>query len=922
MAIKVTYSDGRTVVSDRGKTTEFNARGKKIIRLVKTTTSTGGTRFSKPENVQLKGFSKNDTQNILPFITAAQREAANKNAAARLVIESLAASRQRQNIKRSNTIAIMTLTPSGRRNLQVLSSGQASAFLDKNRNAPFSNTFKNKIRQFIEQNRPAGRKGNRFRFEIIILGEVHGTNSKREAKFLVALKKTIERDQAFKRDIHDAMKRRKLIIKPGDRPFTKAVKGAGVAFLIFLKSPRVIGNLLDKAVITTAGLLTPNSRREVLREAGRAAKATPKAVGEGLDPRKPENWFNILLVLASVNLLAVNALKTGKFASITTTQRKVIANLKKASIIKRLALKSPKKNASILRRLAKQEKLLLAKKKALAKRLKELKKSKTPKVKIKVKKKSLKGLKARRKALVKKKAAFLKELRKQALRREQVLKRARKAGFSDKQARAITKKYIRGLKKRKSSLLRSRKKFVKEASLESKALANRLAKAKKSGLNKKQISRLKRKLVKALKNKKKSLVKDKKEFIRLVKKKNAEGQRLLKRLRENEVTIRQISKGRRIKLLKAKRASLLKQRANIIKQGRLKVSQALKLLESARKAGISDKQLLRLKIKLLKARKAFLKGEIKKTLVSSKILRKLESKKFKAQARQVTKLRRQAKRIGPKLIKRGARISRLQSQIEALLSQIEKLSPAAKAKVRILRATPRASPKVVEVRASNGQIVLLKTPETIAKTAGKSVNAPPRVVKGALAYYTTVFSQAKVGKPFKTSNSRAVALHKTYFPMFKSGTTHKLGTSPFSAVGRVSRLSPKSKARSKTSSAVDRLSRQAISIATRIATLQAQRVTPRFLQELLRKLDTIRIRLKKLKRRFKFPRPKKKRRLSKKQKDEWDKLFSKLKRKYRPSLAAILFGIYGYRPKKVTGFEIRPLRKRRKKVVRKRKKRT
>lgn len=724
MAITVTYSDGRKVVSDRGKTTEFNARGKKIVRLVKTTTPTGGTRFSRPSQVRIAGLSKNDTQNILPFITAAQREAANKNATARLVIESLAASRKRQEVKRLNTLHMLTLTPDGRRNLQVLSSGQASAFLSKNKNAPFSKDFRAKIQRFIEQNRPAGRRQKKFRFEITVLGDTYGTDSKKEAKFLLALKKTISRDQKFKKDFRDAIRSAGLNIGRGDKILLRAFKGAGQTGIGLLFSGRFIANAVDKLVIGVGGILTPNSRREVLREAGRAAKKTPITVAKGLDPTKPENWANIIIVATAVIAKGFTLKKVNKAYAKANKTLKLVTKAK----IKARRLLGAKHR--IVKKLIRQERKL----KAIVSKLD--KKRSLPSRALKVKTKTGKvGAKSKIKIITKK----------SVIRKETDLKDIK---FKGKFRRSSTEAYQR----------------------------------KKSGFTRKAHQ-------KALKEIKKSVQKPQKK---------------------PAVIDVDVIKGKPV----------------------IKISA----------------------------------GSGKKPLTVHK---------------------------------------------------------------------PVFRTGNIEVNAGTGQKLLLKTTQRIigrtktrlktkvvSKTKVKTYTVSQKTLTSFKSYYKRLLALARVGSPFSALSKKLSSIqNKLFLPLLTRGVvSSKLLVKQKSAVSirSLSKSRTGLKVVQKQATAV----KQANAILRVLASISVTTTTVLRVERLIERLHKIRTRLRKLKKPFRFPRPKKKKRLSRRQRDEWDKIYSKVKKKYRPSLAALLFGIYGYRPKKVTGFEIRPLIKRRKKLVRKRKKRS
>lgn len=431
MAITATYSDGRKVVSSGGKVKEYNASGKRVIRLVKYKSKTGGTRYAKASSVQIKGLTKRETQNILPIITAAQQEAARKNSVARAVIESLQRSRERQSAKINRQIMLMELTPSGRKNLRVLQTQQARNYLKKIKNAPYNKSYKEKIRAFVRENQP--QKREKFTYKVTILGDTYGTNDKRQAKFLQALKKTIARDQAFKKDFNNAVRSAGLNLNRGDSTAWKAYKGAGQAGLAFLFSGRFLANAVDKLVIGTAGILTPKSRKAVIQEAWRAAKLTPKTVAQSLDPRKSENWANIILIAIAVNNLAAARLKINNLKSLRTAKNKVKEQIRTVKTARLKAAKTNKKTT--YKKLLKQEKRLVANRNRLNAKIKKAQKVEAVK-KLKAERKLVKaGMKKRarldkkisrritkeQKKFQKNKQAYIKKTQKKQARREAAL---------------------------------------------------------------------------------------------------------------------------------------------------------------------------------------------------------------------------------------------------------------------------------------------------------------------------------------------------------------------------------------------------------------------------------------------------------------------------------------------------------------------
>jgi len=927
--IKVTRSDGsRIEVDSRNRKKEYNASGKRVVRVVKTP-SGKISNYNK--------LSPSDRRTYDRYLRGAElitQEQKRKQAVAEAIIRDLNASAQRTANRRERAVQLLRHTAGGRMTLTALSKKAAEIHLEKIKDSPYSQKYKNELKAYIASltATKTSRKKNRYG-EVVIDGVVFVPESQREANYLNNLKKTIVRDKKLREDWDKALKKSNLTVKAGDKWYIKAYKGAGQTGLGFLNSGRFIGNASDKLVAAVAGIgASKRIRSSVVSEAGRAARETPKAVGESFDPRKPENWANIILFAIAVNSLAQASLsKSASPRRVTTAAKKTDKALTKVKAAKKAASKNAKKNASPLKKLRKQEKALLAKKKALTKRLKEIRKEKP--VKAKLKQKTIKS---------KQQSALIKKIKKQisaARSRRQVnniLKRARKSGLSDRQLSKLRKQSAKNTFKK---VLEKDKKLTRRAKAQKKSKA--AAKKKSDRLSKKaKVLRVKSKAKLKLKEQELRLKRLYSKYEKLIKKVKSkqEAAKILRRARKSGLSARQLKKlklesakntvkkvlqrrreleakikaaKKRIgKTKKAQRRTTEKvlrkaQRQKLIRafENRLKNAKTTKavneLFRRAKKAGLNNKQVAALKNKY----KNYVKAR------SQKAIQKKAASARKKAARQM-----------PRLAKKSAKISKLQSDIDKIMREVNKLSPRQKALMRIKAATPsKAKPKAVKVQTAGGQVLLLAEPTTKIKGA---VTVKPPVLKGAVTYESAVLALAKIGKPPRVKPTTAKRLHNDYYSIFRTGnvprrlTTPKIGVSPFSKIGDISKRRPATlrdtKSRSRAMPKEDNIIRSINRLADRIAI--ANDVVR--INQLLQKLDLLRVRLRRTskRKRLKFNWPKIKKKLTKRRKDELDKIYSKIKKKYRPSLAAILFGIYGYRPKVITGLEIRPIPKRRKSV--------
>lgn len=833
MAIKVTYSDGRTVTVDsRNKKTERDAQGRKIIRIAtkKRSASEGGGKSitnyydlarTTQRAIDRKVFSQNQMSS----------EAARKQQVAAAVIGSLQRSAARTAKQRAtamnNRLALLEVTPSGRRIKRVLTQGNVDAYLSNIKNAPYSEDYKAKIRAFRESLKPGSKKtvfkGKGFG-TVEIQGSVIIPNSKLEKNYLSNLKKTISRDEQLKKDWAAAVKKSGLGIKKGDKTLLRAGKGVGLAGLRLLFSGKFLANASEKLISSLSGVVASSRiRKEVLKESLRAAKTVPSNVWEGVDPRKPENWINILLIATSV-IAKGAALKAAKNPKVVNTQLKSVNTaLSKLKSAKSRAKINPVKNKKIISRMNKQEKALLKQKAVLKKNLDALKKKE--------------GI-AKEKAKVKAGKKLLAKRRKSQAAAEKRLSKIK----TIKELRKTTRKTFNDLLREKKLIAKTLKKGVRTVNQD--------------------------KLNKIIRRGERAYIKN----------------RVRETFIEDKAALKAAKSTGRVRI--GGKADLKFRRS----QAR---SEYKRLLKLAKEKG---------KVSKVRAKEAAVRGKATAKLKTKERELLAESpfpdqKSFLIKNKKLGEVFIQVKRLG------GRRTS----------------------------FKPRGE-EAVQIKSANGKVTIVKTPKSTVKPLVKqSVAVVKKPTLNRLKTYNKeVLALIRIGKPLKLKASKVADLHKDFFPLFKEGRLKpslKISdlriSKPAGAVKSLSktksRVVPKSRVKPKTTAIEKSLLVQAERIASRIAAKPSLKIVERLLDRLIK----IRQRLKKSPRTkgLKLFTLKVKKRLTKKQRDEWDEIYSKVKANYRPSLAAILFGIYGYKPKKITGFEIRPILTKRKNANSRRKKR-
>jgi hypothetical protein len=166
---------------------------------------------------------------------------------------------------------------------------------------------KRKVISVINQ-RPSN---NNFR-PITIAGETITPKSKGEELFLNNLKGYLQRKSRSDQKQQAYIDAFGLNINEGDKWYSKALKGVGRAGVGFLFLGSSAANLNDKLGVTILGLTAGAGYRKAIgREVFKGAPSrTPEVIAKSYDPRKPENWFNLLLTIFGIKGTANALMKT------------------------------------------------------------------------------------------------------------------------------------------------------------------------------------------------------------------------------------------------------------------------------------------------------------------------------------------------------------------------------------------------------------------------------------------------------------------------------------------------------------------------------------------------------------------------------------------------------------------------------------
>lgn len=189
--------------------------------------------------------------------------------------------------------------------------------------------------------------------------------SKSQLNFYNHVNSVIKRDNRFRSNYANTLDKLGLNINKVDKWYYQALKGAGQAGVSIAFSGNFIANAIDKGLLYgRAAFSKKNIRDAAFADMRSAARATPGIVVGSVNPTKPENWANILLIIGGIKATAKGIYKVGS----KTNPRYVpsVRNLKSleeglgnarnsAEIISKLAKESIKRGVNVV----KNERLLL-----------------------------------------------------------------------------------------------------------------------------------------------------------------------------------------------------------------------------------------------------------------------------------------------------------------------------------------------------------------------------------------------------------------------------------------------------------------------------------------------------------------------------------------------------------------------------------
>jgi hypothetical protein len=247
---------------------------------------------------------------------------------------------------------------------------------------------------------------------------------------------------------------------------------------------------------------------------------------------------------------------------------------------------------------------------------------------------------------------------------------------------------------------------------------------------------------------------------------------------------------------------------------------------------------------------------------------------------------------------------------------------------RIINKPTKTSSGAVEVKSSTGQVTVMAPLETVKKlrlkpsqllqvkrsglvkiTSTKTVIVTKKsVISNLNKYYGLLLAQSNRGLNLQKALKNSVfnKLHQEFFPLLTRGVVK---TSLVSKQSLVSKTIQKSSVKTRQKQAIKQkqIVKQRQLIKQRQAVRQKQAV-----RELSKLKSQLKDRVRRKLRQRKIRKKEIKLKLPKKDVEELFKWVKRQKVVYRPSLYAILLGIVGKQPKSVTGFEIRPVLKRKK----------
>lgn len=219
--------------------------------------------------------------------------------------------------------------------------------------APYTQEYKKDLLDELRQYRDyvSGlRLKDAGRYTPIMVGNLEFVpKSSREAQFYRDLAKIAEKQRKKGTSLADTWRYLGLEINDKDRWYTKAIKGVGRFGTSFVDLGAFLSGEYDKGLFSYKALVDPKTRKAAFKfftdsnwSTLKSLPKLPKTVASGLDPRKPENWFDIMLILGVWGALKkavgswVKNLGRGYVASVRNAE-KVLLQLKNYRVISKAA---------------------------------------------------------------------------------------------------------------------------------------------------------------------------------------------------------------------------------------------------------------------------------------------------------------------------------------------------------------------------------------------------------------------------------------------------------------------------------------------------------------------------------------------------------------------------------------------------------
>ncbi len=729
--------------------------------------------------------------------------------------------------------------------------------------------------------------------------------STKERKVLINIEKSSARQLRFEQSINRFYSENNLSIRQGDKVLTLALKGTAQLGFGLINLPGFIGSAIDKALIAIQALSLKHFRRTTKKELSNTFKKVPRVVWEQFDPRKPENWANILLIAFGVKRAKRGVLKE----KITASQAKKLKV--PSNVAKRIVKKSDLGIARLTGKVVKSEVRFLKKKvnkriNVLSNQLKKVVQQTTT---VRIAKRTLRASKKQLfKARTTKEIAritarlnknkLLKSISERKAKIKKPIKKLRKAIKTTKAiARATTKlrasqisKSIKQFKNIPLTKLQSLKKKLKVKSRRVKTSAEIIritAQLKtinivikyKTALN--NVSRQ----FKSLQVKSNALIKSAKAKLKLFKRRTKLSVQQAKILKDIKQTIRRIKQS--IRVIKSK-FTRVKTTGEIIKlTTQLRINKLLNPLKN----NIRRLELTVRQVKTLVKKKV---SKVKKRIrVTGKVAKAILARPGLAiKARLIRQLRKRGVTVGKPRRRFLGGLSVSQAKLRVFTKKgvqtVTLNKGSGQASINIGNNGVVTIFQDVPVSTRGGQIVLQRVKlKTLQAPSFKSLQTS----RGFSSFINNILPIASVA--LKNSSRSATKLLQK--PQIKSAIKAKFKTKQEVTIKQKSKVAQRQALR------VKQAQKQAVALRSR----QITRITPRIRARLRKSIP------------FKF----RKKIRTDKEKKELIKWLRRQPKVFRPSLVAILFNITGFKiPTRLTGLEIRPIIIRRPKRVKQKRK--